>query len=134
MGGKNYAREFVVCKYLKHPCTIGTNLLRKNAIYAGWDKWGKFNLKHDDDFLVKSIDMQMTGPMLYNKCDVKLPTRSIAGIKTKADSTKEEGYTYDIKPNFSLYGSESTNRDHTIDHTIDLLEAIHTFCHNRYGT
>ena len=52
MGGKNYAGEFVVCKYLKCPCIIGTDLLRKNAIYAGWDRWGKFNLKHDDDFLV----------------------------------------------------------------------------------
>ena len=29
MGGKNYAGEFVVCKYLKCPCIIGTNLLKK---------------------------------------------------------------------------------------------------------
>ena len=39
--------------------------------------------------------------MLYNKHDVKLPTRSIAMIETKANLTKEEeGHTYDIKPNF----------------------------------
>ena len=45
--------------------------------------------------------MQMTGPMLYNKHDVKLPTRSITMIETKAHLTKEEeGHTYDIKPNF----------------------------------
>ena len=34
MGGKNYAGEFVVCKYLKCPCIIGTDLLKKNAIYV----------------------------------------------------------------------------------------------------
>ena len=44
--------------------------------------------------------MQMTGPMLYNKCDIKLPTRSITVIETKANLMKEEGHTYDIKPNF----------------------------------
>ena len=64
-------------------------------------KWGKFNLKHDDDFLVESIDMQMTGPMLHNKHNIKVPTRSITVIETKADLTKEEeGHTYDIKSNF----------------------------------
>ena len=101
MGGKNYAGEFIVCKYLKHPCIIGTDLLKKNAIYAGWGKQGKFNLKHDDDFLVESIDMQMTGQMLCNKHNVELSNRHFAMIETKAKLTKEEmGHTYDIKPNF----------------------------------
>ena len=36
MGGKNYPGEFLVCKYLKRPCIIGTDLLKKNAIYVGW--------------------------------------------------------------------------------------------------
>ena len=104
MGGKNYAGEFVVCKYLKCSCIIGTDLLKKNAIYAGWNKQGKFNLKHDDDFLVKSIDMQMTGPMLYNKCDVKLAAKSIAVIETKADLIKKRKDTLMTKsPIFSLW-------------------------------
>ena len=44
IGDKGYKTDFVVCKNLTRPCTLGIDFLRKHNIFAGWTTEGKFKL------------------------------------------------------------------------------------------
>ena len=62
IGQKKYKNDFVVCKNLIRPCILGTDVLRKHNIFAGWTPTGKFKLICHQKFLVESLEVLINDP------------------------------------------------------------------------
>ena len=93
----------MVCKNLIRPCILGIDFLKKHGIFAGWTPMGKFKLITQQEFLVKSLEVLMKGPMKHNKQGIEIPEKSLIMIKTSIDTRRcPKDQVFEVKPNFLL--------------------------------
>ena len=101
LGVTTYSSEFIVCRNLRRPATLGIDFLRKNRLGTTWTEEGKFALQKGDDILVESIEVffEDTYPKLKAIKCMDIQARSIVVITTKADfQIQDQGKIFEVKP------------------------------------
>ena len=93
----------MICKNLIRPCILATDFLKKHGIFAGWTPMGKFKLISYQEFLVKSLEVLIKGPMIHNRQGIDIPGRSLAMVNASIDTRKLlKDQVFEVKPNFLL--------------------------------
>ena len=103
IGQKRYKNDFVVCKNLIRPCILGTDILKRHGIFAGWTSTGKFKLISHQKFLVESLEVLIKGPMIHNRQGINIPGRSLIMVNASKDTGEIlKDQVFEVKPNFLL--------------------------------
>ena len=103
LGKQPFSSKFIVCRGLSRPCILGLDFLRKYKIGIGWRSNGKFQLDLNQQVLIESVKVYMSGPTLQTRQCITIPSRSLMDLNAKATIDKYmEGGLHKVVPNFLL--------------------------------
>ena len=102
LGETTFNCDFIVCRNLTRPLTLGRDFPIQNHISVRYSEDGKCILDHKQQALVASISVE-TKPQLSLANSITLPGRTLAVVHVNNNLNPEQsGQLYEIEPNYLL--------------------------------
>ena len=102
LGGTKFNGDFIVCKNLTRPLTLGRDLLIRNHVFVQYSENGKCILDYKQQELVAALSVE-NKPQLSLANSMTLPGRALAVVYVNNNLKPEQsGQLYEIEPNYLL--------------------------------
>ena len=125
IGKHSYTYDFVACRNLSRPFTLGIDFMRQHSIDTCWSPSGKFGLRSHKTILIESLETSLSGFLIHTRNQVEIPGRHIIVLNTKVNPTEKHlGQMYNVQQNMILQNEYPTLVTVPTVHKIETLKPM----------